>query len=139
MKKIMMTAVTFLSVLVIAGCSNNNNDDSVASTTKTSESTVVSSEKQEEQATIVLQEDDKEISSKEVTFTDDDSLYDVMKNNFELEDDDGFITSIDGHEQDEKAQKYWTFTINDKEIMKGAKEVSLKSGDKVDFSLAEMK
>lgn len=139
MKKIMTAAVTLLGVFVLAACNNNEKGSSAQSSAKTSESTVVSSEKQEEKATIVLQEDGKEISSKEVSFEDGDSLYDVMKNNFKVEDDKGFITSIDGHKQDDKAKKYWTFTINDKEIMKGAKDVKLKADDKVNFNLAEMK
>lgn len=64
--------------------------------------------------------------------------YAIFQKNFDIEDDNGFITSIDGHEQDEKDNKYWTYTINDEEVMEGASEVELTAGDKVDFSLSEM-
>ncbi|MDN6004603.1 MAG: DUF4430 domain-containing protein [Enterococcus sp.] len=47
------------------------------------------------------------------------------------------ITSIDGHAQDEKNNKYWVFTINDEQVNSGAKDVTLKKDDRVVFKLEQ--
>ncbi|PAD22236.1 hypothetical protein CHH64_05460 [Terribacillus saccharophilus] len=91
----------------------------------------------EQQVTVTLSEDGEEISSKEVSFEEGDILLDVMKENFEIEEDGGFITSIDGHAQDANANKYWLFTVNEEMSPVGANEVELKDGDEVVFNLQE--
>ena len=80
----------------------------------------------------------KEFENKEIAVAKDTSLYDAMKENFEIKDEDGFITSIAGKEQDAPAQKYWTFTLNEEQVNEGAKDVTLKDRDKVIFNLAAM-
>ena len=65
----------------------------------------------------------------------DTSLFDAMSENFDIKDDNGFITSIDGKEQDKAANKYWTFTINDEQVNVGAKDVTVADGDKIIFKL----
>ncbi|PAF40746.1 hypothetical protein CHH69_01455 [Terribacillus saccharophilus] len=91
----------------------------------------------EQQVTVTLSEDGEEISSKEVSFEEGDNLLDVMKENFEIEEDGGFITAIDGHAQDANANKYWLFTVNEEMSPVGANEVELKDGDEVVFNLQE--
>ncbi|WP_373470801.1 DUF4430 domain-containing protein [Carnobacterium alterfunditum] len=63
------------------------------------------------------------------------TLLEAMKINFEIEDDNDFITSINGHEQDNKADKYWMFDINGEESMIGAGDLELQEGDLVEFNL----
>ena len=135
MKKIGQWSLVLASVLVLSACggTGGTDDSSASSTAETSQQSVV-----EQHATVILQEDGKEISIKEVDFKEGDNLFTVMSNSFDIKDQDGFITSIDGHAQDDAAKKYWTYTINDKEVMTGAKEVILKEGDKVIFNLAPM-
>ncbi|GAA2909635.1 DUF4430 domain-containing protein [Enterococcus pseudoavium] len=129
MKKTMILAALLVSLVGFTGCQKNE--------PATSQETSVS-QKTEQKATVKLQEDGKELSKKTINFEKGATLYDVMAKNFTIEDQDGFITKIEGHAQDENAKKYWTFKINDKEIMKGAKEVKVKGNDKIVFDLAKM-
>ncbi|MFP7169433.1 DUF4430 domain-containing protein [Terribacillus sp. 7520-G] len=89
----------------------------------------------EQQVTVTLTEDGKEISSKEVSFEEGDSLMDVMKENFDVEEDAGMITSIDGHSQDEDENKYWLYTVNGEMAQVGAADLELSDGDDVAFNL----
>lgn len=127
MKKIISTTLLFLSVLLISACSPSNNEQKGNTTTTEAVSQTV---------TIALKEDGQELSSKKVTIKKNDTLFETMKNNFEIKDQDGFITEIDNHVQDEKANKYWTYTINDQPVLKGAKEIQLKAEDRIIFDLA---
>lgn len=74
---------------------------------------------------------------KNVTFNKGEKLFDVLKNNYAIEDNDGMITSIDGQAQDDKNNKYWVFTINDEQVNSGAKDVVLQEGDRVVFKLEQ--
>lgn len=87
---------------------------------------------------IVLKEDHKEIDSKEVSVKKEEVLYDVMKDNYDIEDTKGFVTSIDGHKQDEKENKYWMYSINGKQAEKGVKETKVSDGDNVEFDLSKL-
>ncbi|MBM7711522.1 DUF4430 domain-containing protein [Enterococcus xiangfangensis] len=129
MKKMMIITALFFSLAGFAGCQKTE--------TKASQETSVS-QTTEQKATIKLQEDGKEISKKTVAFKDGATLYEVIAKNFAIEGKDGFITKIEGHSQDERAKKYWTFKINNKEIMKGAKEIKVKENDQIVFNLAQM-
>lgn len=64
-------------------------------------------------------------------------MFDVLKENYSIEDDEGMITAIDGHAQDAKNNKYWVFTINDEQVNVGAKDAKLKNGDRVVFKLEQ--
>ncbi|MGX7059790.1 DUF4430 domain-containing protein [Vagococcus humatus] len=127
-KKIFLTLTLMVGLFTLVACGNGEADKKADTPKKDDQVT----------ATIILQEDSKEITKKEVEVKKDESLYDVMEDNFKLEGKDGFITSIDDHKQDEKAQKYWTYTINDEQVNKGAKDIKLKDKDKVIFNLAAM-
>jgi hypothetical protein len=119
------------TIFTMAGC---------ATTTKktSSSSTIATSEKQKQTAKVVLQVDGKEVSSDKVTFKEGTTLYQVLAANFKMEAKDGFITSLNGHAQDEAANKYWTFTVNGEQVTKGAKDIKLKENDQVVFNLAAM-
>lgn len=58
-----------------------------------------------------------------------------MKTSFEIEDDNELITSTNGYEQDDKADKYWIFDINGEESMIGADDLELQEGDLVELNL----
>ena len=64
------------------------------------------------------------------------NLLEAMKDNYAVEAEENFITSINGHEQDDEAGKYWLFDINGEESMVGADQVELKEGDLVEFDLS---
>jgi outer membrane murein-binding lipoprotein Lpp len=130
MKKALLLAAALLSVSIFAGCQNTTNQ-------KTEQTSSEQAAKQSAQ--IIIKADGKETANQTVDFKEGDSLYEVMEQNFAIKADNGFITEIDGHKQDQKASKYWTFTLNGEMATKGAKDIQLKNGDKVNFELAAMK
>ncbi|GKT02930.1 DUF4430 domain-containing protein [Furfurilactobacillus sp. WILCCON 0119] len=90
-------------------------------------------------ATITLTQDKKQFAKKTVTVKKGNNLLSVMKKNFTVKEKDGFITSINGHKQDDAQKKYWMFTVNGKEATKGAKDIQVKKNDKVTFDLSVTK
>lgn len=70
------------------------------------------------------------------------SLFDVMKENYAIEEADGFITAIDGQAQVEETAetkaKYWLFDVNGEPSMVGAADVALQEGDVIVWNLTEM-
>ncbi|WP_367378659.1 DUF4430 domain-containing protein [Enterococcus gilvus] len=134
MKKRTVFFALIFSLTLISGCTSKPSESSDSSSAK---ETIASSEKVEEKASITLIDGDKELSKKQVSFEKGQSLFDVLKETYAVEDDNGMITSIDGHAQDEKNNKYWVFTINDEQVNSGAKDVTLKKDDRVVFKLEQ--
>ena len=70
------------------------------------------------------------------------SLLAVMKENYAIEEADGFITAIDGQAQVEETAetkaKYWLFDVNGEPSMVGASDVALQEGDVIVWNLTEM-
>lgn len=135
MKKMNLLFLTILGVLTISGCATNTPETKNTSSNESSTSQAIA----QTTATIVITVDGKEVENKEVSFNEGDVLYDVMAANFEIEDQDGFINSIDGQSQDESAGKYWMYDLNGEMALEGAKDLVLKSGDTVLFKLEVMK
>lgn len=124
MKKIYKLWVLPLLLLVLVGCSQTtiSHKTTSSSSTETVKTT----------AKLIVKKDEK-VLEKNVTFKKGESVLDLLKSNYTIEDKDGFITSIDGLKQDESANKYWMFKINDEVASKGAKDITVKSGDKIEF------
>lgn len=127
MKKFNRLVLGAALIVMLAGCGVKQDNQ------KTTESSETSAK-----VSIVLKEEDKEFDSKEVKVKEDAVLYDVLKDNFDIEDTKGFITSIDGHKQDEKENKYWLYTINGKQAEKGVQETKVSDGDDVVFDLSKL-
>ena len=70
------------------------------------------------------------------------NLLAVMRENYAIEEADGFITAIDGQTQVEETAetkaKYWLFDVNGVSSMVGAADVSLQEGDVIVWNLTEM-
>jgi uncharacterized protein YceK len=70
------------------------------------------------------------------------NLLAVMRENYAIEEADGFITAIDGQTQVEETAetkaKYWLFDVNGESSMVGAADVSLQEGDVIVWNLTEM-
>ncbi|AGE31355.1 TPA: DUF4430 domain-containing protein [Enterococcus faecium] len=134
MKKLATLLTVFIGLFIMTGCQSNQNDQASSKA-----STQATSEVAKSSALIKLTDSDKEITSKTVTYKSGESLLVILKANFEVKERDGFITSIDGHAQDESQNKYWTFTINGKMGEKGAGETTLDNDDQVVFNLGVFK
>ena len=70
------------------------------------------------------------------------NLLAVMRENYAIEEADGFITAIDGQTQVEETAetkaKYWLFDVNGEPSMVGAADVALQEGDVIVWNLTEM-
>lgn len=125
-KRLLSIALLLTVVLTFVGCKNNSNTDSTSSEYKL-------------QATIELIEDGESFKKETLSFNEGEKLLDVMKRNLEVSEKDGFITSIDGHTQDEDSNKYWLYTVNGEMAEVGANQFELQDKDEVVFTLEELK
>ncbi|MEI3610818.1 DUF4430 domain-containing protein [Pseudogracilibacillus sp. SO30301A] len=135
MKKWMLSLFTIFSALILAvGCSN---DPATPTQEESTEATPETTEVQEEVITVTISKDEGEevLSEKEIAIEENDILMDVMKENYDIEEDNGFITSIDGVAPEEGEEKAWMYFVNDEMAMVGAAEYELKAGYKIVFDL----
>lgn len=132
MKKFTVISSLIIGLFVLSGCQTNQTPSQTSSqaSTEATSAVVASSVK------IVLTDGEDTIDSKSVAVQSGESLMDVLKEHFSVEEKDGFITSIEGHSQDESQNKYWTFTVNGEMGSKGADETIVEAGDQVDFALS---
>ena len=131
MKKLILGFILSSFLMVGAACSTDTTQTTATSSTEQKQETIT--------VTMTLIEDDKEITSKEITADKSATVLDILKANFDVKEDKGFVTSIDGKEQDAKANKYWMYYINDKEADKGAGEMTVADSDKIEWRLNAFK
>lgn len=133
MKKKFVAGIAFFSTLFIVGCSNEQD------AADTSEATSQTSQAQEEiTATVEIEDEDQTVDEKEIETTTDETLMEVMQDNFDIEEDSGMITTIEDIEQDEGENMYWTYTINEEMVNTGADETTLEDNDQVVFTYDKM-
>lgn len=88
---------------------------------------------------ITIKVDDKVVRQEEKIQTKTDvALLDIMKETFKVEDKDTMVTSIDGHSQDEKENRWWLFTVNGEMAEVGAADLYLEDGDQVEWTLSKL-
>ena len=77
------------------------------------------------------------VVDEEITPEEDMSLLDAMKENCDIEESDGLITSINGNSQDFEKNIYWFYNINGEFASVGAGEYYPQDGDLIEFDLHE--
>ncbi len=124
---------------LLIGCASDTNDQNGTNNNlvEQNQNDSSSSEEAEEVVVITISKNHNEevITEKEVAIEEGAILLDVMKENFDIEEDGGFITTIDGVEQDIDEQMSWMYFVNDEMPSVGAAEYELSVGDKVNFDL----
>ncbi len=125
-KTMMKVLFAIVMLINIVGCSNKD-----ASVNTSKQKDAVS------KVTIEITQNngDSKVEKKTIEITGKETLLDVMKKNFKIEENKGFITSINGIKQDTKENKYWLFNVNGTPAVKGANETELKNGDEVKWDL----
>lgn len=133
-KRLSSLLLAMLVAITLAACGGQN-DAETKQTTEQTEAGTQSSENKEQSVVIELIKEKESVEKKEITIEEDDILMDVLKENFEIKEDKGFITSIDGiHAEKGKENKYgWLYEVNGKMADVGAADYKLKPGDKVTF------
>jgi len=130
-----------IAAALLTGCSSDDKTDQETTENQASEAetaTGADQENEEEEIahfTLSIDEGDEVITEKEVSIAEGDLLMDVLKANFDVEEEGGFITSIEGVSPDEGEEKSWMFFVNDEMATTGAEEVELNPGDQVNFDL----
>lgn len=121
------------SALLVTACGSSSQeaDSKPATSTKSSvvETTV--------SVSFSFEEDEKELAdlAKETDVQEGQSVLEALKDNYEVVEDGGLVSSIEGHEQVEKESKYWLYTVNDEQPTVGASDYILEEGDEVKWSL----
>ncbi|KRM86299.1 DUF4430 domain-containing protein [Liquorilactobacillus vini] len=122
-KKIFKFLLVIFSVGVISGCSNS----SAATQTKSSTNKI----------TVVyqLKNNKKTFATKKVKLAKHSTVLKGLKKAWPVQQKKGFVTQIDHRSQKPKQSKYWLYTVNGKQVNKGAASQKLTNHDKVVFDL----
>ncbi|MFC3928194.1 DUF4430 domain-containing protein [Streptococcus caprae] len=114
MKKYLTSLIVFLSALFLVACGNST------------------ASKDEGQVNLVVTLDTNKVDET-VDFDEGDTVMDVLKDNYDVTEKDGFITAIDGVSQDESKGLYWMFDVNGEMAPKAADQIEVKDGDVIEF------
>lgn len=131
MKKTFSSLALLLATSTLVACAPNKESQTAQETT--TQTTVVENE-QTAQASFVITTADKS-TEKLVTFEVGDSVMDALEDHFQVEEEDGMVTSIDGVSQDASKNTYWMYKVNGEMAEVGADQYELKADDKVEFYL----
>lgn len=128
----------FFASITLAACGTTETDGTDTSSVAESVASSVQENPETISVTISVAVDGEEIEegNKALEVEPGAILLDVVKENYEVVEEDGFITSINGHEQDTEAGKYWLFDVNGEMAPVGANEFELSEGDLVEFNLS---
>lgn len=134
MKKIL--GISLLSVLLL-GCGNS---EEVTETPESKSQDSTSTEgivtvKFEFEVDDQIYDIDEDALEETVELQSETTLQDAMENQYEVIDNEGFITSIAGYEQDVEANAYWLYEINGEMAQIGAAEYVLEDGDEITWNL----
>ncbi|MFD1413891.1 DUF4430 domain-containing protein [Oceanobacillus jeddahense] len=133
-------SIVLLSFVFLAACGNGE-DAEENENSNTSVSTNESSGEDQELAedevrlTITIDEGNQYVSEEIVQIEEGDILLDVMKDAFYVEEDSGFITSIERVSDDEDEGKYWMYFVDGESAAVGAGEYELNGGEEITFDL----
>lgn len=133
-------SIVLLSFVFLAACGNGE-DAEENEHSNTSVSTNESSGEDQELAedevrlTITIDEGNQYVSEEIVQIEEGDILLDVMKDAFYVEEDSGFITSIERVSDDEDEGKYWMYFVDGEFAAVGAGEYELNGGEEITFDL----
>lgn len=136
MRKLLLNLLTvFVAILVLVGCTAEEPSNAPKENQESQAENGNSEQNNELTAsiTISLDQETEIIEEKDVSFEEGALLLDVLKENFEIEEKDGFVTSIEGISAKEGETKFWAFFVNGEMATVGAGEYEVKSGDSISF------
>lgn len=143
MKKKLMSVLSLLSLLVLmTACQNPSQEEATTTVAETEAVTTAkesstSEKKDTMEVSIEILVDGQAIKPEETFEVESGSkLLTVMKDHYEIEEKDGFVQAIEGHQQDEAANKWWLFDVNGEMAEVGAADLTLNPGDQISWKLA---
>src|SRR5699024_8067544 len=114
-----------IEVVLLFGCSNNNEAENEAEEAIDASISITISEDEGEE---IISEDEWDIEEGDV-------LMDVLKDHYDIEEDEGFIESIEGVSPEEDEEKAWMYFVNDEMAEVGAAEYEVEADDDIVFDL----
>ena len=87
------------------------------------------------QATFVVESPEEEPKIVEVNFEDETTMFALMEAHLDALEEEGFVYSVDGVEQDEDAGMYWVYNLNGEMGLESALEYEMQDGDLVEWRL----
>ncbi|MBT2732153.1 DUF4430 domain-containing protein [Carnobacterium sp. ISL-102] len=132
--KIFKFGLILVTALSLAACGDMGTQEAVSSE---SNSLVESQTKEMLSVAISLEQDEEEIEgkTKELEVEAGTTVLDLLSEQYKVVEEEGFIVSIEGIEQDEEAEKYWMYEVNNEEATVGAAEYEVEDGDQVKWFL----
>lgn len=134
--------VLLLSGVLLTACGNQGEEtpDTTEPDTEDVETEAPADEADDaEEATITIDiaVEGEEVAdlSKEVVAPEGMYLLDIMKENYDIEETDGFIESIEGYSQDAEADIYWMFYVDGEMGEVGAAEYTPENADQIEWRL----
>lgn len=124
MKKLLTYIFLALSLVTLAACGKNE----AAKLTRTS-----SQQSQSQGKVTLILKTEKESKKKAVNIQKGDTVLDVLEEVYPVQENDGFITEIDGISQDKDKGIYWMFDVNGKLGEKAANQLKVENGDEIKF------
>lgn len=121
------------SAVLVTACGSNNEETESASVT----SSEVSSVETAISVSFIFEEDGQEIKdlAKSFDVQEGQTVLEALKENYEVIEEGGLVSSIEGNEQVAKESKYWLYTVNDEQPTVGAADYVLEDGDEVKWGL----
>lgn len=121
--------------LILAGC---NTDTTEAPEETDTVENVQGVEEVSATFEVEIDEETLEELSQEVTVPEGTTVLEVMNENYDIVDaGSGFISSIEGYEQDVDAERYWMFYVNDEMPTVGAADYEIEEGDHIEWRLED--
>lgn len=133
----------FLSLALFLGaCSTTTTQEKPETdTAATTTEAIVDSSDQEENVHVSVKVivEGEEISelTKELDAEPGDSLMDVMTENYEIGETDGFLESIEGYEQSADDDQWWMFQVNGEDGEVGAADYEVLEDDEITWELTQ--
>lgn len=138
--KLKLGLVVAASLALVACGDTNQTAVNESHSDASSEMTVTSSAAETVSVSINVQEEGEDLpdANKEIKVESGETLLEAMEKTYDINGKEGFISAIEGHEQDDKAGKYWLYTINGEQAMVGAADYILEDGDTIVWNLDGM-
>lgn len=123
------------SVLWLSACGGDSTE--TESTAVESSSEVSSVEVSAITVSFSFEEDEEAVAdlAKEIEVEEGQTVLEALQANYEVTEDGGMVTAIEGIEQNEEENKWWLYSVNDEQPNVGAAEYILQDGDEVKWTL----
>lgn len=121
-----------LSVVFVLGACGNPAVEEASTTDTTTVDTV--------QLTIEVEVDEEIIPelTSEVETESGSTLMEVMEQEYTVENEEGFISAIEGYEQNPDENRWWLYEVNGEQPTVGAEDYVVEEGDEISWMLNEL-